>query len=111
VLLFNSYEDSLSIDTDIVSPTRQINVYITENQNVYAQLGISHAEILSNRTNSGTDIINSRSNDNGTPLDVITPIPSVNSTSIGRATPSTGNPSVEDSNIMGEAGQPPSGIN
>lgn len=42
------------------------NVSITENQNIYTQLGISRAEVLSNRTNSGTDIINSRSNDNGT---------------------------------------------
>jgi hypothetical protein len=87
------------------------NVCIIENQNIYAQLGMSRAEILSNRTSSGTDIINSRSNDNGTALNVITPIPSVNSTSIGRATPTTGNQSVEDSNIMGETGQPPSGIN
>jgi hypothetical protein len=70
----------------------------------YAQLGISPGEILFNKTNNnGTDITNDKSSDDQIAVDVITPMPGVNSTLIGRSTPTTGNLSIEASNNTGDS--------
>ena len=68
----------------------------------YAQLGISPGEILFNKTNNnGTDITNNKSSDDQIAVNVTTPVPHVNSTLIGRSTPTTGNISIDASNNTG----------
>jgi hypothetical protein len=79
-----------------------LNIYVIEYQNAYAQLGISPGEILFNKTNNnGTDITNNKSSDDQIAVNVTTPMPHVNSTLIGRSTPTTGNISIESSNNTG----------
>lgn len=75
-------------------------------QNVYAQLGIPPGEILFSKTNNnGTNITNDRSSDDQIAVNMITPMPGVNSTLIGRSTPTTGNLSMESSNNTGDSSQ------
>jgi hypothetical protein len=72
-----------------------LNICVVEYQNAYAQLGISPGEILFNKTNNnGANITNDNSSDDQIAVNVITPMPGVNSTLIGRSTPTTENPSV-----------------
>ena len=82
-----------------------LNICIVEYQNAYAQLGISPGEILFNKTNNNganiTNITNDNSSDDQIAVNVITPMPGVNSTLIGRSTPTTGNFSIEASNNTG----------
>ena len=79
-----------------------LNICVVEYQNAYAQLGISPGEILFNKTNNnGANIINDNSSDDQIAVNVITPMPGVNSTLIGRSTPTTGNLSIEASNNTG----------
>ena len=79
-----------------------LNMCVVEYQNAYAQLGISPGEILFNKTNNnGANIINDNSSDDQIAVNVITPMPGVNSTLIGRSTPTTGNLSIEASNNTG----------
>jgi hypothetical protein len=75
-----------------------LNTCIIEYQNAYAP-GISPGEILFNKTNNnGTNITNDKSSDDQIAVTVVTPMPGVNSTLIGRSTPTTGNLSIEASN-------------
>lgn len=79
-----------------------LNMCVVEYQNAYAQLGISPGEILFNKTNNnGANITNDNSSDDQIAVNVITPMPGVNSTLIGRSTPTTGNLSIEASNNTG----------
>ena len=79
-----------------------LNMCVVEYQNAYAQLGISPGEILFNKTNNnGANITNDNSPDDQIAVNVITPMPGVNSTLIGRSTPTTGNLSIEASNNTG----------
>jgi hypothetical protein len=79
-----------------------LNICVVEYQNAYAQLGISPGEILFNKTNNnGANITNDNSSDDQIAVNVITPMPGVNSTLIGRSTPTTGNLSIEASNHTG----------
>lgn len=79
-----------------------LNICVVEYQNAYAQLGISPGEILFNKTNNnGANITNDNSSDDQIAVNVITPMPGVNSTLIGRSTPTTGNLSIEASNNTG----------
>ena len=79
-----------------------LNICVVEYQNAYAQLGISPGEILFNKTNNnGANITNDNSSDDQTAVNVITPMPGVNSTLIGRSTPTKGNLSIEASNNTG----------
>jgi hypothetical protein len=79
-----------------------LNICVIEHQNVYAQLGISPGEIIFNKTNNNdTDITKDKSSDDQIAVNVLTPMPGVNSTLIGRSTPTTGNLSIEASNNTG----------
>ena len=79
-----------------------LNICVVEYQNAYAQLGISPGEILFNKTNdNAANITNDKSSDDQIAVNVITPMPGVNSTLIGRSTPTTGNLSIEASNNTG----------
>jgi hypothetical protein len=79
-----------------------LNICVVEYQNAYAQLGISPGEILFNKTNNnGANITNDNSSDDQIAVNMITPMPGVNSTLIGRSTPTTGNLSIEASNNTG----------
>ena len=79
-----------------------LNICVVEYHNAYAQLGISPEEILFNKTNNnGANITNDNSSDDQIAVNVITPMPGVNSTLIGRSTPTTGNLSIEASNNTG----------
>ena len=79
-----------------------LNICVVEYQNAYAQLGISPEEILFNKTNNnGANITNDKSSDDQIAVNMITPMPGVNSTLIGRSTPTTGNLSIEASNNTG----------
>ena len=79
-----------------------LNICVVEYQNANAQLGISPGEILFNKTNNnGANITNDNSSDDQIAVNVITPMPGVNSTLIGRSTPTTGNLSIEASNNTG----------
>lgn len=79
-----------------------LNICVVEYQNAYAQLGISPGEVLFNKTNNnGANITNDNSSDDQIAVNVITPMPGVNSTLIGRSTPTTGNLSIEASNNTG----------
>ena len=79
-----------------------LNICVVEYQNAYAQLGISPGEILFNKTNdNAANITNDKSSDDQIAVDMITPMPGVNSTLIGRSTPTTGNLSIEASNNTG----------
>ena len=81
-----------------------LNICVVEYQNAYAQLGISPGEILFNKTNNnGANITNDNSSDDQVAVNVITPMPGVNSTLIGRSTPTTGNLSIESSNNTGDS--------
>ena len=81
-----------------------LNICVVEYQNAYAQLGISPGEILFNKTNNnGANITNDNSFDDQIAVNVITPMPGVNSTLIGRSTPTTGNLSIEASNNTGSS--------
>jgi hypothetical protein len=72
-----------------------LNICVVEYQNAYAQLGISPGEISFNKTNNNSaNITNDNSSDDQIAVNVITPMPGVNSTLIGRSTPTTENPSV-----------------
>lgn len=58
-----------------------LNMCIIEYQNAYAQLGTSPGEILFNKTNNnGTNNTNDKSSDNQIAVNVVTPMPGVNST-------------------------------
>src|ERR671918_2018200 len=77
-------------------------ICVVEYQNTYAQLGISPGEILFNKTNNnGVNITNDKSSDDQIAVNMITPMPGVNSTLIGRSTPTTGNLSIEASDNTG----------
>lgn len=79
-----------------------LNICVVEYYNAYAQLGISPGEVLFNKTNNnGANITNDNSSDDQIAVNVITPMPGVNSTLIGRSTPTTGNLSIEASNNTG----------
>lgn len=79
-----------------------LNICVVEYQNAYAQLGISPGEILFNKTNdNAANITNDKSSDDQIAVNMITPMPGVNSTLIGRSTPTTGNLSIEASNNTG----------
>jgi hypothetical protein len=79
-----------------------LNICVVEYQNAYAELGISPGEVLFNKTNNnGAYITNDNSSDDQIAVNVITPMPGVNSTLIGRSTPTTGNLSIEASNNTG----------
>lgn len=79
-----------------------LNICVVEYQNAYAQLGISPGEVLFNKTNNnGANITNDNSSDDHIAVNVITPMPGVNSTLIGRSTPTTGNLNIEASNNTG----------
>ena len=81
-----------------------LNICVVEYQNAYAQLGISPGEILFNKTNNnGANITNDNSSDDQIAVNVITPMPGVNSTLIGRSTPTTENLSIEASNNTGSS--------
>ena len=83
-----------------------LNICVIEYQNAYAQLGISPGEILFNKTNNnGTNITNDKSSDDQIAVNMITPMPGVNNTLIGRSTPTTGNLSIESSNDTGDSSQ------
>ena len=83
-----------------------LNICVVEYQNAYAQLGISPGEVLFNKTNNnGANITNDNSSDDQIAVNVITPMPGVNSTLIGRSTPTTGNLSIEASNNTGGSEQ------
>ncbi|MDQ3840321.1 MAG: hypothetical protein M3297_13760 [Thermoproteota archaeon] len=93
-----------------------LNIYLTErydiflSQNTYAQLGVSPGELLLNKTNTTGNSAVENNITAGTPM---APAPGVNSTLIGRSTPTTtGNLSVEniiENNNTGEA-EPIGGI-
>lgn len=79
-----------------------LNMCVVEYQNAYAQLGISPGEILFNKTNNnGANITNDKSSDDQIAVNMITPMPGVNSTLVGRSTPTTGNLNIEASNNTG----------
>lgn len=79
-----------------------LNICVVEYHNAYAQLGISPGEILFNKTNNnGANITNDKSSDDQIAVNMITPMPGVNSTLIGRSTPTTGNLNIEASNNTG----------
>lgn len=79
-----------------------LNICVVEYHNAYAQLGISPGEILFNKTNNnGANITNDKSSDDQIAVNMITPMPRVNSTLVGRSTPTTGNLNIEASNNTG----------
>ncbi|HEU4445734.1 MAG TPA: hypothetical protein VFR94_13755 [Nitrososphaeraceae archaeon] len=79
-----------------------LNICVVEYHNAYAQLGISPGEILFNKTNNnGANITNDKSSDDQIAVNMITPMPGVNSTLVGRSTPTTGNLNIEASNNTG----------
>ena len=79
-----------------------LNICVVEYYNAYAQLGISPGEILFNKTNNnGANITNDKSSDDQIAVNMITPMPGVNSTLVGRSTPTTGNLNIEASNNTG----------
>lgn len=102
MLLSIIYENILCSGFNILYTISDFKLCVIEYQNAYAQLGVSPGEILFNKTNNnGTDITNDKSSDDQIAVNVITPMPGVNSTLIGRSTPTTGNLSIEASNNTG----------